>query len=149
MSFFILYEATWRFLSSVRVDQTYARRRLSILLACAFLVLIFQMYLSEEQHQAGMTAGEREICWGAMRLGESWELMKVDESWRCFYWSWWNIKEYIRDLLEPSSHGETHVQFGWQFFGCPAEGHGWMDSRIMLDSWILYDSWMNDSIWKL
>lgn len=27
-------------------------RRLSILLACAFLVLIFQMYLSEEQHQA-------------------------------------------------------------------------------------------------
>jgi hypothetical protein len=41
------------------------------------------------------------------------------------------------------------VQFGWQFFGCPAEGHGWMDSMIMLDSWILYDSWMNDSIWKL
>ena len=57
MSFFILYEATWRFLSSVKVGQTYVRRRLSILLACAFLVLIFQMYLSEEQHQAGIAAG--------------------------------------------------------------------------------------------
>lgn len=54
--------STWFF--SQASFRSFARRRLSILLACAFLVLIVQMYLSEQQQALAM-----EKAGGAM-LGE-------------------------------------------------------------------------------
>ena len=89
-----------------------------------------------------------------------------DGGWRTWdffgsYEAWWKLRvmkvgdvfmdhdeilmksnEYIRDLLEPSSHGETHVQFGWHFLDAQLRAIAPMcDADIVLDAIELH-SWI-------